>query len=183
MKWIVAVLALGACDLDLERMGEQPRFTSYEQCGSCPAGTIMMLPPEGTVARNLPLDPADPADTDDTLPAFIDRNAVERGGERFHIFCAACHGHLGDGHSQVAENMLVRRPADLLAEPYRSYPAGRLYRVVTHGYGMMRSYANELPYADRWAVVAYVQALQVSQRVALDHLSDDEQQEARRWLR
>lgn len=179
MRALVLLLSLGACDLDLERMNDQPRFTSYERCDVCPNGTIMMLPPEGAVARDVELEPPEPADTDDVLPAFVDRALVDRGHGRFDIFCAACHGRLGEGISQVAENMLLRKPANLVTGGYR---AGHIYRVVTHGYGLMRSYANELTYADRWAVVAYVQALALSQGVALDRLDGAKQQEAARWL-
>ena len=180
MRALAFLLLLCACDLDLERMDEQPRFTSYEACDICPNGTIMMLPPSGTVARNVDLAVADPADDSDTIPLAIDRRGLERGRNRFNIFCAACHGRLGDGSSQVAENMTLRRPANLLTGDYR---AGHMYRVVTHGFGLMRSYAGELPPADRWAVIAYVEALRLSQQVTLDILPPERRQEAIPWLR
>jgi mono/diheme cytochrome c family protein len=179
MSRLLLLLCLCACDLDLERMDEQPRFTSYEACDICPNGTIMMQPPSGTIARNVALDPADPADDSDEIPVAIDRRALERGRNRFDIFCAACHGRLGNGESQVAENMSLRRPANLLTGDYR---AGHIYRVVTHGFGLMRSYAGELPPADRWAVTAYVEALRLSQQVTLESLPPERRQEAMPWL-
>jgi mono/diheme cytochrome c family protein len=180
MTRIAFLLCLCACNLDLERMDEQPRFTSYEACDICPNGTIMMEPPTDTIARNVELEPPDPADDSDELPVAIDRRALERGRNRFDIFCAACHGRLGNGESQVAENMTLRRPANLLTGDYR---AGHIYRVVTHGFGLMRSYAGDLPPADRWAVVAYVEALRLSQQVPLASLPADRREEAMPWLR
>lgn len=180
MRGVVFLLLLCACDLDLERMDEQPRFTSYEACDICPGGSIMMLPPTGAVARSVEVASPDPADDSDEIPLAIDRRALERGRNRFDIFCAACHGRLGNGESQVAENMTLRRPANLLTGDYR---AGHMFRVVTHGFGLMRSYAGELPVADRWAVVAYVEALRLSQQVPLDRLPPERRQEATPWLR
>lgn len=184
-----AALALAACDLDLERMIDQPRRSTYEPCASCPGGTIMQAPPEGTVARTAPLAPPEvasgtgPAGWVREVPIPVDRAVLARGRNRFDIFCAACHGRLGNGLSQVAENMTLRLPPSLVEEPYRDYPAGRIYAAVTGGYGLMRSYAAELPAGDRWAVVAYVQALQLGQRIPLASLPADLQAEARRWLR
>ena len=79
--------------------------------------------------------------------------------------------------------ILVAVLPSLVAGAIRDYPAGRVYAVVTQGYGLMPSYAAELPLADRWAVVAYVQALQLSQAVALDALPADIANEAEAWLR
>ena len=187
---LAGLAALAACDLDLERMIDQPRFTSYEACEVCPDGTIMLQPPDGTVARDAELGSSElvrgrtAADAYvGRFPIALDARVLARGRDRFDIFCAACHGRLGDGISQVAENMTLRKPANLLAPPYPSYPPGRIFAVVTEGFGVMRSYAGELPVHDRWAVVAYVQALQLSQRVALDELPPPIREEARRWLK
>lgn len=186
---VAVVVAAGGCDLDLERMIDQPRYTSYEACDVCPGGTIMMLPPPGTVSRSAFLGPAAMmrGRTGDTwaprIPIALDRDVLARGRDRFDIYCAACHGRTATGVSQVAENMTLRRPPSLLTEPYLTYPPGRIYGVITEGFGLMRSYASELPVADRWAVVAYVQALQLSQRVALGDLPAPTAEEARRWLK
>jgi mono/diheme cytochrome c family protein len=196
--WVIALAigtaglpGCGGCghwDLDLERMIDQPRYTSYQACRACPGGTIMRMPPSGTVPRDKRLGPAPLVRGRQgeaylpRIPIEVTRAVLERGRNRFDIFCAACHGRLGNGVSQVAENMTLRRPADLLAAPYTSYPAGRIFTTITEGFGLMRSYAGELPVEDRWAVVAYVQALQLSQHVALDGLPARLQAEARQWL-
>jgi mono/diheme cytochrome c family protein len=178
-----------ACDLDLERMIDQPRFTSYEACDVCPGGTIMMQPPAGTVARSSELAADDVARGRNgggyvaRIPITIDKPMLERGRDRFDIYCAACHGRLGNGLSQVAENMVLRRPPNLLAPPYDQYPPGRMFAVITEGFGLMRSYSAELPIADRWAVVAYVGALQLAQHVNLTQLPEPMQREARQWLK
>lgn len=179
----------GSWDLDLERMIEQPKFTPYQACEVCPGGTIMMNPPAGTMPRGeqiapLPLVLGRQAGRYlDRIPIAVTRGVLERGRNRFNIFCAACHSRLGNGMSKVAENMTLRRPANLLTAPYTDYPPGRIFTTITEGYGLMRSYAGELPARDRWAVVAYVQALQLSQHVELDALPAHDRSEASRWLK
>lgn len=179
----------GQWDLDLERMIEQPKFTTYQACDVCPGGTIMMTPPAGTVPRGEPIAPAplvlgrQAGRHLDRIPIAVTRGVLDRGRNRFDIFCAACHGRLGNGVSKVAENMTLRRPANLLTAPYTDYLPGRIFTSITEGYGLMRSYAGELPIADRWAVVAYVQALQLSQHAELDALPAHTRSEASRWLK
>lgn len=197
LSFVVACLAMtaagcGGCgewDLDLERMINQPKYTTYEPCEVCTNGSIMLMPPAGTVSRTKQLGPiavirgrtADQYDA--AIPLRVDRHMLDRGRDRFDVFCAACHGRLGNGHTKVAENMALRKPVDLLTAPYVDYAPGRIFITITQGYGLMRSYAAELTVEDRWAVVAYVQALQLSQHVALGELSPPAQEEARRWLR
>ena len=195
IRLAVVLALLGGCggcgewDLDLERMIEQPRYTSFERCDTCPNGTIMMMPPVGTVARSVEVGPVERVRGRTngayvtTIPIDIDRLTLMRGQNRFDAFCAACHGRLGNGLSKVAANMRLRKPPDLLLQQYADYPPGRVFNVITEGYGFMRSYANELPVRDRWAVVAYVQALQLSQHVTLAELPPEAQTEARQWLK
>ena len=185
----VLIAGSGCNDCDLNRMIVQPHATTYEACEACPNGTIMMMPPPGTVARTTPIAPPELA-TGRTatgylprIPLAVDRGVVMRGRNRFDIYCAACHGRLGDGVSQVAENMALRKPANLLTAPYLTYPPGRIAAAIAEGYGLMRSYAAELPVEDRWAVVAYVKALQLSQHVTLGELPAPVQNEAAKWLK
>lgn len=185
---VLAVCAIG-CDADLERMIDQPYYTSYEACDVCPNGTIMMQPPEGTVPRGI-TPPAGElgrgrvgAEYAQTIPIDLDERVLARGRNRFDIFCAACHGRLANGVSQVAENMTLRPPPNLLAPPYPEYPPGRIFAVITEGFGLMRPYAAELSIEDRWAIVAYIQALQLSQNAVLGELPPDIQEEARSWLK
>jgi mono/diheme cytochrome c family protein len=183
----VLVIASGCNDCSLNRMTDQPRFSAYDACKVCPNGTIMMMPPEGTVARGTPITRPEIATGHQgsayvqEIPIAVDRAVIERGHDRFDIFCAACHGRLGDGRSQVAENMTLRKPANLQNPKYLDYPPGRIAAVIAEGYGLMRAYTDELPVNDRWAVVAYVKVLQLSQHVPLATLPAAVQQEAPRW--
>ncbi len=105
------------------------------------------------------------------IPIALSRAILDRGHDRFDIYCAACHGALGNGDSMVASNMTLRRPPSLLEEPVVSFPPGRVFQVVSVGYGLMPAYDMHLSISDRWAVVAYLRALQRSQRVRLSDLS------------
>jgi mono/diheme cytochrome c family protein len=136
----------------------------------------MQEAPEGTVARDRVL--GEPERTlgvvggafVSRIPAPLSIEVLRRGQTQFETFCAPCHGILGDGESQVARNMELRPPPSLVAPPVKDYPVGRIYRAMDQGYGLMRSYAADLSIADRWAVVAYVQALQRARGVPVGAL-------------
>jgi mono/diheme cytochrome c family protein len=168
-------LALGAAcdpvpDLDLERMKDQPSLRPYEATHLFPNGRAMQAPVEGTVAREAP--PADAPETTGLdaegrplarMPIALSRAMLIRGRSRYDIFCAACHGLRGDGHTTIRQNFDLRRPPSLLDERVRARPPGDVYRIVSGGWGLMPSYGQELTVEDRWAVVAYLRALQRSQ--------------------
>jgi mono/diheme cytochrome c family protein len=94
------------------------------------------------------------------------------GRKRFEINCAVCHGLLGDGDSLVARNMAQRPPPSLHRRVWAE--DGRYYQVVAQGFGIMPSYAAELTIEERWAVVAYVRALQISQRARIEQASAED---------
>ncbi|HEX9051622.1 MAG TPA: cytochrome c [Anaeromyxobacter sp.] len=147
---------------------------AYETSGEFADGLAMRHPPEGTVPYRSALDPVVETGIGDdgkpvaASPVEVTAATLARGRSRFDVYCAACHGVLGDGESQVALNMSLRKPPSLHA--YRDVGDGYLFRVVTSGFGLMPSYASELDVQDRWAVVAYVRALQLSQHATLDQL-------------
>jgi mono/diheme cytochrome c family protein len=105
------------------------------------------------------------------VPA-VSLQLLERGQERYRIFCAPCHSELGDG-----DGMIVRRgfpaPPSFHTESLRSAPPQHIYDVITRGYGMMYSFADRVPPADRWAIAAYIYALQRSQHAGLADLPVD----------
>jgi mono/diheme cytochrome c family protein len=101
----------------------------------------------------------------------ITRDLLELGKRRFDVYCAVCHGVLANGQSPVARNMSIRPPASLLDNAAR--PDGFFFAAMTEGYGYMPSYAPWLDAQDRWAVVAYIRALQLSQRARLDQAPPD----------
>lgn len=164
-------LATGCTTADIDPMEHQPKVKPYAASTLFADGRAMRQPPAGTVPRERPLEgpgvaasaAALAAEDVTALPVPLTRTLLERGRNRFDIYCATCHGLVGDGDSVVADKMALRVPPSLHTPHARGLTVGALYRVIAEGYGVMPSYRAELPLADRWAVVAYVQALQRSQ--------------------
>jgi mono/diheme cytochrome c family protein len=170
------LLLLTACPR-LDPMWTQPKVKAYRASPYYPDALAMRAPPAGTVPYRPPIDPAVATGlTPDgrplpTMPVAVTPELLARGRRGFEVYCAACHGVLGDGQSQVALNFSLRKPANL--HDYRGTPDGHIFEVVTLGFGFMPSYANQLSIEDRWAVVAYVRALQLSQHATLDQVPPD----------
>ncbi len=154
----------------------QPKLRPFAASDAFTDGAGMRPPPEGAVARDDPPRVGIIASGKDGTawamqsPLAIDRALLERGRDRFTVFCAACHGQFGDGNTAVARRMTLVRPRDLQSDAARGYPIGRIFSASANGYGLMPSYAAELSQRERWAVAAYVQALQSSRGVRLDDL-------------
>ncbi len=190
MRAVAALLVLlGGCrDADLERMVDQPRFRPYQPCAWFDDGMVMREPPPGAVPRGAAAEPRAVREGEDDrgdlarIPVAVTRELVVHGRQRYAIFCGVCHGEEGDGKSEVAKSMTLRPPPSLHQPSLVAMKPGQLYRVISHGYGLMRSYAPELAVRDRWAVVAYVRALQKSRSHKLAELPPALQEEARRWL-
>ena len=169
---LLAVAVAAACqgwgiDPDLERMIDQKRFEPGEATTYFADHRILRVPPAGTVPRErvFHIPPAD------GFPAAMDLEALKRGRRRFEITCAACHGLIGDGDSKVAENMSLRRPPSLHEDRLRARTPAQIYEIVTRGFGLMPPLREQLPTVEeRWEVVAYVKALQLSQGARLDEL-------------
>jgi mono/diheme cytochrome c family protein len=167
----LASLSAGCTTADIDPMERQPKVKAYAESTLFADGRAMRQPPAGTVPRERPLEGPEAqagaavlADEDVTaLPVPLTRALLDRGRNRFDIYCATCHGLVGDGDSVVADKMSLRVPPSLHSPHARALTVGQLYRVIVEGYGVMPSYRVELPLSDRWAVVAYVQALQRSQ--------------------
>jgi hypothetical protein len=193
---LLLVLVLGApllgaaCDENiLDPMADrQPRANRYKESAFYDDGLSMRAPPEGTVPReritqNAPLTTGRMPDGRiqpngealpqyvTTIPLPVTRKLLELGQKRFNITCATCHGPVGDGDSIVARQMALRPPPSLHQPNYVAKPSGYFYEVITRGFGLMASYAAELNVEERWAVVAYVRALQLmNQGVSVDQL-------------
>lgn len=177
------LLLLTACPR-LDPMWTQPKVKAYRASSFYADALAMRAPPAGTVAYQPPIDPAVATGlTPDgrqlpTVPIAITPELLARGKRSFDVYCATCHGVLGDGQSQVALNFSLRKPANL--HDYRGVPDGHIYQVITNGFGLMNSYASVLSVEDRWAVVAYVRALQLSQHAALDQVPPDARERLRK---
>lgn len=190
---LLAMLTVGCeqvlPDIGWERMIDQQRGKAYGASPYFADGKLMQAPPDGTVPANrtaLPVPVREGLAGEQyvsTLPVPTTRALLDRGRNRFETFCAACHGVDGSGESIVAHNMELRRPPSLLTESVRAFPAGRVFQVISAGYGLMLSYAAQLPVQERWAVVAYLKALQRSQSTPLASLPEAVRQRAEEALR
>ncbi len=108
----------------------------------------------------------------DEIPVAIDEGIIRHGRDRYAIYCVVCHDPLGTGHGKIVERGYTRPPSYHIPR-LRQAPVGRLFAVITEGYGSMPSYAGQIPVEDRWAIVAYLRALQASQHFPMDGLNEE----------
>ena len=99
----------------------------------------------------------------DVMPFPVTKEILQRGRERFNIFCAPCHSRLGDGNGFVPSRGFARKPPSFHIARLQKAPVGYIYDVISEGFGIMPDYASQIPPRDRWDIVAYVRALQLSQ--------------------
>jgi mono/diheme cytochrome c family protein len=175
----------------VQGMANQPRFKS-QQVNPLFADTREERPPvTGTIARgHLPSEEGTRMGVRDgrwveTIPIPVDETVMHRGRERFNIYCSPCHGLAGYGDGIVAvraerlqEGTWVP-PSSLHAATVVVRPVGHLYNTITNGIRTMPSYGSQIPESDRWAIVAYVRALQLSQHANVALLSADERSKLR----
>jgi mono/diheme cytochrome c family protein len=189
---LAVVLLLGACENlgipwpDLERMKDQPKHKAQKQSTFFADGRAMRTPPEGTVPRERVTDEPEfttgLAGTEflTEYPVVINEALVNRGEDRFNIYCAVCHGVSGDGKSRISARMTLRKAPSLHLAKYQEYPPGKFFYIISKGFGLMPAYNHDLTPIDRWAVVAYLQALQMSQNVSMNSLPENLRGEAQK---
>lgn len=153
------VLVLVACD----NMANQPKRLPYEAYPG-EEGPSHRLPPAGTVARD---------DAPAPKPPPVTAALLARGQQRFNIYCAPCHDRVGDGNGMIVQRGFPHPPSYHI-DRLRQAPSQHFYDVITNGYGAMYPYAERVAPADRWAIVAYIRALQASQDAKLADLPEDE---------
>ena len=156
----------------IDPLERQPKYNPFTGNPFFADGRAMRTPPANTVPRERTvLKPLVTTGKDangellTAIPIPISRALMDKGKKKFEIHCATCHGLVGDGVSLVATQMSLRAPPSLL-HGVNTGP-GHVYQVITGGYGLMGSYANELNPEERWGVIAYLQALQRSQSAKL----------------
>jgi mono/diheme cytochrome c family protein len=154
-------------------MHDQPKYTALEASTFFEDGRSARLPLEGTVARgqlredtHLYQGLVDDAPAD-SYPFPIDETVMARGQDMFNAFCAPCHGRTGAGNGMVVQRGFTP-PPPLSADYLRGMPPGYFFAVITNGIGVMPDHAAQIRPADRWAIVAYVQALQLSAAATVD---------------
>jgi len=149
-------------------MHDAPRYEAYEKSEFFGDGRSMRPQVAGTVARGqLREDSAMFAGKVGAAfvtrnPVPVTRDLVHRGRQRFDIYCAPCHGQSGRGNGMVVRRG-YRAPSSLHIDRLRDQPDGYFYDVITNGFGAMPDYAAQIQVADRWAIVSYIRALQLSQ--------------------
>ena len=180
---LAAVLLLPGCDLR-QRMYDQPKYEAHEASGFFDDGLSARAAVEGTVARGqLRFDEhfwegRVDGELAAILPARVafDRRLLDRGRERFDVFCSPCHGRTGRGDGMIVQRGL-KRPPSFHEERLREAAIGYFFDVQTNGFGAMFSYASRIPAEDRWAISAYIRALQLSQRAEYDQLPPEDQRQ------
>ena len=166
-------LALASCRQD---MYNQPKYKPLAASEFFADGTSARPLPPHTVARgHLNEDTVfiagkhDDGTMAESFPMPVTKELLARGQERYNIYCSVCHGYEGD-----ANGMIVQRgypaPPSYHIDRLRNAPPGYLYSVIANGYGIMYSYASRVEPADRWAIVAYIRALQLSRNARVDDI-------------
>ena len=181
MRVVVAMAALllvAGCRQD---MHDAPRYEAFEASTTFADGRASRTAPAGTVARGWLRDDealytgkvnGQPVEE---FPFAIAAAELQRGQQRFNIYCTPCHGRLGDGNGMVVQRGL-RQAASYHQDRLRQEKVGYFYDVITNGFGAMPDYAAQVSVEDRWAIVAYIRALQLSQRAPLASLPESERQ-------
>ncbi len=162
---IIALLGMAANLAACDNMANQPKRLPYELPYGAKAADWPALPPQNTVARD---DPAKPPG-----PPPVTLALLERGQQRFDIYCSPCHGRFGDGNGAIVQRGFPHPPS-YYDDRLRSVSNQHIYDVITNGYGVMYSYAARVEPADRWAIVAYVRALQASANAGLSDVPTEQ---------
>lgn len=172
----LAALAMAGCRQD---MHDQPKAKTLTQSDFFADGRSARPIVAGTVARGeLRLDEhlytgKVNGRHADTFPFPITAEVLDRGQERFNIYCAPCHSRLGDGTGMIVRRGF-RQPSSYHVERLRKAPPGYFFDVITNGFGTMFDYADRIAPEDRWAIVAYIRALQLSQNATLEDVPADQ---------
>ncbi len=175
---LLAVMLTGvSCRQD---MHDQPKYTAYKSSDFFADRRSARPLVEGTIPQgHLNEDEllytgrvgGQPATV---FPFAVDEPLMRRGRERYDIFCSPCHGLTGEGDGMVVQRG-YRRPPSFHVDRLRQAPPGHLFDVMTNGFGAMPDYAAQIPVRDRWAIAAYMRALQLSQNATVAQLSPDAQ--------
>jgi len=173
-----ATLLLAGCRRDMQ---VQPRYNPYDASTFFADGRSERQPVPGTVARSDIVEgPEEMVETGelggreiDAFPFPITRAILDRGRERFNIFCTPCHGLAGDGDGMIVQRGF-QRPPSYHIERLRNAPVGHFFSVITNGFGAMYPYGYRISPRDRWAIIAYIRALQLSRQATIEDVPEAE---------
>lgn len=168
----VAVFGLSGCRQD---MHDQPKLQPLERSAFFSDHRASRPPVDGAVARGelhedeLLYTGFENGELATEFPYPVTREVVERGRQRFNIYCSPCHGQLGDGLGAVVQRGF-QRPPSYHIDRLRQAPVGHFYNVISNGKGRMYSFNDRIQPNDRWAIVSYIRALQLSRHVSVSDL-------------
>jgi hypothetical protein len=161
---------MAGCEHLHQDMGNQPKNKPLSPSDFFADGRSVRTPVENTVSRSsLDNDQLIVTKESTMFPMPINEALLERGQERYRIFCSPCHGIQGDGNGMIVMRGM-KRPPTYHQDRLRQAPNGYFYDVITNGFGQMYNYAAQVPPRDRWAIVAYVRALQLSRNARVSDL-------------
>lgn len=171
------MFAAGLCLISItgcrQDMGDQPKNLPLSPTTFFADGRSERPIIENTVARGSLADDALNISKDsNAFPLPLTQELLERGQERYKIFCTPCHGLQGDGNGMVAMRGM-KHPPTYHQDRLRQIPNGYIYDVITNGFGAMQGYSAQVPPADRWAIIAYVRALQFSRNAPASELPQE----------
>lgn len=156
---VALLLALGGCDDMIHQRKKNPWSRKEGDPQREPAQTVRL-------------------DEAPVPPPSVTLALLQRGQDRFRIFCTPCHGEMGDGHGMIVQRGFSP-PPDYLLPRVRNAPTRHYYDVMTNGFGAMYSFAQRIPPADRWAIASYVRALQLSRAMPASDLTPEQRNRLR----
>jgi len=178
---LAATALVAGCRQD---MHDAPRYEAFEASSTFADNRASRTPPAGTVARGWLRD-------DEALytgkingqvatefPMPVTKAVLDRGQERFNVYCSPCHGRTGEGNGMIVQRGF-RQPPSYHEERLRNAPVGYFFDVMTNGFGAMPDYRAQVPVADRWRIVAYIRALQLSHYATTSDMPEAELEKLR----
>jgi mono/diheme cytochrome c family protein len=171
---LASLVLVGCARLDMQ---DQPKYKPQRPSDFFADGRSGRPEVDGTVARGQMHEDTAFYEGKDArgedvaaFPVPVDKAFIERGQGRYDIYCAPCHGRIGNGLGMIVRRGF-KQPPSYHIERLRTAPVGHFYEVITNGYGAMLNYASQVQPRDRWAIIAYIRALQFSQSVTAGELS------------
>lgn len=164
--FLTLLVLLCGCELR-QVMYNQPKYKDFRPSDFFSDGRGARIPPAGTVARRGPIDThleearvgGQPVST---FPFPVTKEVMERGANRYRVYCLPCHGFTGDGNGMVVQRGF-QRPPSFHQDRLRNAGVSHFFTVITTGLGNMSSYHLQISPEDRWSIIAYIRALQLSQ--------------------
>lgn len=160
-------------------MHDQPKYESYEASEFFADGSASRIPPEGTIPQGklrqgeLLYTGKIEGEDSELFPFSVTQDILVRGQERYNIYCSPCHDKVGTGRGIIVRRGMKQPPSFHIAR-LREAPPGYFFDVMTNGFGTMYAYSSRVAPRDRWAIAAYIRALQLSQNASYGDVSEED---------